>query len=76
MEEQSSGNAPAAMEQAKEPESEHKLICTVCGKPIIAARFKDSILTPAEIAERSMSRFGKVLCCSCAAQQKKAVGNG
>ncbi len=76
MEEQSSSTAPVVVEQAKEPESEHKLLCTACGKAITAARYRDRILTPAEIAERSMSRYGKVLCCACAAEQKKAAVNG
>lgn len=37
--------------------------CSVCQEPLVEARFKNgTVWSPAEVAEKSLERFGKVLC--------------
>ncbi len=66
---------PAPMKAAPQASEEPVLCCSGCGQPITAARLRDRILPPVEIAERSMQRFGRALCFACS-MGKKAAGNG
>ena len=54
------------VQQKQEVKSDAELICEECGKPI-PAQFG---MTPAQIAENTLQKFGRRLCGSCAQSEK------
>lgn len=54
------------VQQKQEVKSDAELICENCGKPI-PAQFG---MTPAQIAENTLQKFGRRLCGSCAQAEK------
>lgn len=54
------------VQQKQEVKSDAELICEECGKPI-PAQFG---MTPAQIAENTLQKFGRRLCGSCAQAEK------
>ena len=55
----------------KQPAQEQPFICACCGKPLQPVSYKGKNRMPAEIANSTQTKFGRVLCWTCAQKQPK-----
>lgn len=55
----------------QQPAREQSFICACCGKPLQPVTYKNRTVEPAETAESTKKKFGRVLCWTCAQKQPK-----
>ena len=69
-------SAPPEEPKPEEPKSALKtLICEECGAIIMPYKDGDRVVTTDELAQRSIDRFGKVLCIKCARKKANEKSN-